>query len=70
MEACVFNSTPQPLYHQERDTVSFCTKKSGPQGQFVRVRKISPSLEFDLRTVQSVVSGYTNYGNPGPPWFF
>ena len=33
----------------------------GPQGRYGRVRKISPSLGFDPRTVQPVASRYTDY---------
>jgi hypothetical protein len=36
----------------------------GPKGRSVRVRKISPPLEFNLRTVQSVASRYTDYTIP------
>ena len=32
----------------------------GPQGRFGRVRKISPPLGFDPRTVQPVASRYTD----------
>ena len=37
---------------------------SGPQGQSVRVRKISPPPGFDPRTVQPVASRYTDWGIP------
>jgi len=33
----------------------------GPQGRSGRVRKISPSPDFDTRTVQSVASRYTDW---------
>ena len=36
----------------------------GPQGRSGRVRKISPPLGFDPRTVQLVASRYTNYAIP------
>jgi hypothetical protein len=32
----------------------------GPQGRYRQVRKISPPPEFDPRTVQPVVSRYTD----------
>jgi hypothetical protein len=35
-----------------------------PQGRPGQVRKISPSLGLDLRTVQAVASNYTNYAIP------
>ena len=35
-----------------------------PQGQSERVRKISPPLEFDPRTVQPVASQYTDWAIP------
>ena len=36
----------------------------GPQGRSGRVRKISPSAEFDPRTVQPVASRYTDWAIP------
>ena len=48
--------TRYPLYRRLR----------GPQGRSVRVRKISPPLEFDPRTVQPVASRYTNWAIPAP----
>ena len=36
----------------------------GPQGQSGRVRKISPPPGFDPRTVQPVVSRYTDWDIP------
>ena len=35
----------------------------GPQGRFGQVRKNSPPLGFDPRTVQPVASRYTDYSN-------
>jgi hypothetical protein len=32
-----------------------------PQGRFGRVQKVSPLPGFDLRTVQSIASRYTDY---------
>jgi hypothetical protein len=43
--------TRHPLYR----------KLGGPQGRSGRVRKISPPPEFDPRTVQPVVSRYTDW---------
>ena len=39
----------------------------GPQGSSGRVRKVSPALEFDPRTVQPVGSCYTD-SYPGPQY--
>jgi len=36
----------------------------GPQGRTGRVRKFLPSPEFDSRTVQPLVSGYTDGAIP------
>jgi len=46
----------------------FYRRQGGPQGRSGQVRKISPPPVFDLRTVQSVASRYTNYATwPTPP---
>jgi len=39
---------------------------SGAQDQSGRVRKISPPRGFDPRTLQPVVSQYTDYAIPAP----
>ena len=39
-------------------------RPDGPEGRSVRVRKISPPLEFNPRTVQSIASRYTSYTIP------
>ena len=39
----------------------FCMRLGGPQGRSGRVRKISPPLGFDPRTVQPVASSHTDY---------
>jgi hypothetical protein len=44
-------TTRYPLYR----------RLGGPQGRFGRVRDISPSQDFDPRTVQTVVSHYTDW---------
>ena len=43
-----------------------CRRLVGPQGRSGRVRKISPPPGFDPRTVQPVVSCYTDYAIPAP----
>jgi hypothetical protein len=35
-----------------------------PQGRSERMRKISPQTGFDPRTIQTVASCYTDWGNP------
>jgi hypothetical protein len=40
----------------------------GPQSRSGRVRKISPTPGFDLRTVQPVASRYTDWAIPAPYW--
>jgi len=42
----------------------FYRRQSGPQGRSGEVRKISPLLGFDLRTVQPVASHYTDWAIP------
>jgi hypothetical protein len=42
----------------------FYRRLGGPQGRFGRLRKISPPLGFDPRTVQPVASRYTDYAIP------
>jgi hypothetical protein len=39
-------------------------RPDGLEGRFVRVRKISPPLEYNPRTVQPVASRYTSYTIP------
>ena len=39
-------------------------RMGGPQGRSGRVRKISPLLGLDPRTVQTVASHYTNWAIP------
>jgi hypothetical protein len=39
----------------------------GPQGRSERLRKTSPPPGFDLRTVQPVLSRYTDYAIPARP---
>ena len=58
----VVNATPPPLYPQEKRSGTHCMGES--QGRSGRVRKISPTPEFDPRTVQFVVSRYTDWATP------
>ena len=44
-------------------------KLGGPQGRSGRVRKISPPLGFDPRTVQPVASRYTDWAIPAAIFF-
>ena len=52
----VVNATPRPLYHRQRGPML-----RGSQGRFEWVNKISPPPGFDLQTVQSVASRYTDW---------
>ena len=52
-------STLRPLYPQERDPVPVVYEVGWATGSG-RVRKISPPLGFDPRTVQPVASLYTD----------
>ena len=49
-------TTRYPLYR----------RLGGPQGRSGRVRKISPVLGFDPRTVQPIASRYTDWATPVP----
>jgi hypothetical protein len=51
--ALIPRKTLYPLYR----------RPGGPQNQFGRVRKISPTPGFDPRNVQPVASRYTAYSN-------
>jgi len=55
--ARVVNTTSWPLYPWERDQIPIVRVWVG---RSVRVRKISPALGFDPRTIQSVASCYTD----------
>ena len=57
----VVNFTPRPLYFRERDLVHIVQEGRWATGRSERVRKISPSSEFDRRTVQRVTTRYTDY---------
>jgi hypothetical protein len=56
----VVNATSRPLYPR----YPLYRRLGGPQGQSGRVWKISPSPEFDSRTVQSVSIRYTDWAIP------
>jgi hypothetical protein len=45
---------------QEKTRYVLYRRLGGPQSRSGRVRKISPSQRFDLRTVQPVASRYTD----------
>ena len=55
----VVNAMPRMLY--SRDPVAMYRKLGGPQGQSGRMRKILPPPGFHPRTVQPVVSLYTDW---------
>jgi hypothetical protein len=72
----VVNATPRPLYPREGHSAHCMGGLEGPQGRSGRVRKISPSPEFDSRTgqpaavaIQTVLSQSPNHWAPGaiPP---
>ena len=58
----VISAKTQSLYFRERDPLS--RRLDGTQGWSGLVRKISPSLRFDSRTVKPVASGYAAYAFP------
>ena len=58
----VISAKTQPLYSRGRDPLS--RRLGGTQGWSGFVRKISPLLGFDSRTVQPVASGYAAYAFP------
>ena len=51
---------PAALYPRERPGTHCTGDWVGPRAGLDRVRKISPSLGFDHRTVQPVASRYTD----------
>jgi len=58
----VINVTPRQLYPGEKDPGSHCIGSwVGHKCRSGRVRKISPLSGIDSRTVQPVVSLYTEY---------
>ena len=48
----------------EKNRYPLCGRLGGLQRHSRRMRKISPPLEFDPRTVQPVASRHTAYGIP------
>ena len=52
----VVNATPRPIYTR----YPLYRRLGGPQGRYVRVRKISSPPGFDPLTVQPVASRYTD----------
>jgi len=62
----VVNTTPRPLYPQERDPVPIDRRLGGRQGRSGRVWN-PPPPKFDPRTVQPVQSLCTASANPTDP---
>jgi hypothetical protein len=60
----VVNATLRPLTPGEESRYPLYKRLDGPQGRRGRVRKISPPLGFDPRTVQPVGSRNIDYANP------
>jgi len=60
----VVNTTPRPLYPREGIRYPLYRSLGGPQGGCRRVRKISPTPEADLRTVQRVASRRADWAIP------
>ena len=54
------NATPRALYPRERPGTHCIGGWAGPRTGLDAVRKISPPLGFDSRTVQPVASRYTD----------
>jgi len=61
------NASPRPLYLGKEIRDPLYRRLGGPQGRSGRVHKISTPSEFDPRSVQSVVSRYTDWTIPGQP---
>ena len=61
----VVNDTPQPLYTQERDKIPSVQEAGSAPRRFGRLRKMKPLPGFDSRTVEAVVSRYTDYAITG-----
>jgi hypothetical protein len=60
----VVNATPRPFYPRAIQ-YPLCRGLGELQGRSGRVRKISPTPAFDPRTVEPVVSRYTDWAVPG-----
>jgi len=63
MGLCVANDRLQPLYQREGNPFPI-VEEAGPG----RVRKISPPLGFDPRTVQPLEIRYTDYATVLKQW--
>jgi len=64
---CVASATPPPLYPGERDSLPIVRRLSGFWDRAGRVRKISPALGFESRTVQPLARRYTDWAIPLVP---
>jgi hypothetical protein len=61
----VVKATPWAALPPGKETrYTWYRRLGGPQRQSERVRKISPTLGLDPRTVQPVTNRYTDYANP------
>jgi hypothetical protein len=65
---CVVNTTPRPFTQGKESRYPLYRRLGGPQGRSGRVQKISLSAGFDPRTVQNIVSRYTNWAIPAHLW--
>jgi hypothetical protein len=59
--------TPRPLFTSGKNRYPLYRRLCGPHGRSGEVRKISPPLGFDPRTVQPVASGCTDLATR-PTW--
>jgi len=57
----VVSITPRPLFTLGKTRYPLYRRLGGPQGGSGQVQKISPPLGFDPRTIQPVVSRYTDW---------
>jgi hypothetical protein len=62
----VFKATPRPLSPREKPGTHYIGGLVRPRGRSGRVRKISPSPEFDPRTIQPVSESLYRQSYPGP----
>ena len=60
--------TPRPLFTPGKTRYPLYRRLGGPQGWSGEVRKISPPLGLDPRTVQPVASRYTDYATRPTQW--
>ena len=66
VDGIVVNVTPRPLYPRKREAVPIVEEAVWAPDRSGRGRKISPPSKFDPRTVEPVVSPYTNWATPAP----